>query len=101
MAVVPGSFGSHPVLGCAERIGHELSAIADVPVELMRADEKAAALVALSSTADQLEALRLRLLPRPMTSPPRPGPGTPVPGWRTRPAPIAASSSETCSSGQH
>ena len=62
MAVMPDSSASHPVLACAERISDDLSAIADVPVELMTADEKAAALMALSATADQLEALRLRIL---------------------------------------
>ena len=62
MAVMPESFGCHPVVACAERIGQELAEIAVVPVELMSSDEKAEALVALSATAGQLEALRLRLL---------------------------------------
>ena len=62
MAVMPESFGTHPVVACAERIADELSAIADVPIELMSADDKAAALTTLSTTADRLEALRLRLL---------------------------------------
>jgi hypothetical protein len=62
MAVMPESFGSHPVLACAERIGHELAEIAAVPVEFMSTDEKAAALVAVSAAADQADALRLRLL---------------------------------------
>lgn len=62
MAVMPDSFGTHPVVACAARIADDLSAIADVPVELMGAEEKAAALVAVSATAGRLEALRLRLL---------------------------------------
>lgn len=56
------SFGRHPVVACAERIGHDLAEIAAVSVEFMSADEKAAALVALSTAADQAAALRLRLL---------------------------------------
>jgi hypothetical protein len=62
MAVMPEPFGSHPVVACAERIGHELAEIAAVPVEFMSADQKAAALVAVSAAADQADALRLRLL---------------------------------------
>jgi len=59
---MPESFGTHPVVACAARIAEDLTAIADVPVELMGADEKAAALLAVNATAGQLEALRLRLL---------------------------------------
>jgi hypothetical protein len=62
MAVMPEAFGSHPVVACAERIGHELAEIAAVPVEFMSTDEKAAALVAVGTAADQAAALRLRLL---------------------------------------
>jgi hypothetical protein len=62
VAVMPESFGTHPVLACAERVAEDFSAIADVPVELMSAADKAAALVALSITVGRLEALRLRLL---------------------------------------
>jgi hypothetical protein len=59
---MPESFGTHPVVACATRIAEDLTAIADVPVELMGIEEKAAALVALSATVGRLEALRLRLL---------------------------------------
>jgi hypothetical protein len=59
---MPESFGAHPVVACAARIAEDLAAIADVPVELMGTEEKAAALVAVSATAGRLEALRLRLL---------------------------------------
>jgi hypothetical protein len=59
---MPESFGAHPVVACATRIAEDLAAIADVPVELMGTEEKAAALVAVSATAGRLEALRLRLL---------------------------------------
>jgi hypothetical protein len=62
VAVVPSSFGSHPVLACAQQVRADLAAIAEVPVELMSREEKAAALVAMSTAADQVEALRLRLL---------------------------------------
>ncbi len=62
MAVMPDSFGTHPVVACAARIADDVTAIADVPVELMSTEEKAAALVALSATVDQVESLRLRLL---------------------------------------
>lgn len=62
MAVVPHSFGSHPVVAGAARLGEELAALADVPVELMSVQDKATALVAVSSAVDQLQALRLRLL---------------------------------------
>jgi len=61
MAVMP-EFGQHPVLACAEQLRRDLAEIAAVPVELMGPDEKAAALVALSAAADQMDALRLRLL---------------------------------------
>jgi hypothetical protein len=60
MAVIPES--SHPVLACVAQVSAELAAIAEVPVELMSREEKAAALVAASAAADQVEALRLRLL---------------------------------------
>jgi hypothetical protein len=59
---MPESFGSHPVLACAERVGQELAEIAAVPVELMSTEEKAAALLAISAVADRAAALRLRLL---------------------------------------
>jgi hypothetical protein len=59
---MPESFGTHPVVACAARIAEDVLAIADVPVELMGTEEKAAALVAVSATAGRLEALRLRLL---------------------------------------
>jgi Domain of unknown function (DUF222) len=62
VAVMPESFGTHPVVACVARIAEDVTAIADVPVELMSTEEKAAALVAVSATAGQLEALRLRLL---------------------------------------
>ncbi|RNM16318.1 HNH endonuclease signature motif containing protein [Nocardioides pocheonensis] len=62
MAVARDAYGVHPVLACARHVSDEVGAIADVPVELMGADDKAAALVAISATADRLEALRLRLL---------------------------------------
>lgn len=62
MAVMPEAFGSHPVVVCAERVGHELAEIAVVPVELMASAEKAEALIALSAAAARLDALRLRLL---------------------------------------
>jgi hypothetical protein len=62
VAVVPSSFGSHPVLACAQQVRADLAAIVEVPVELMSREEKAAALVAMSTVADQAEALRLRLL---------------------------------------
>ena len=62
MAAMPDSSGAHPVLACAARLADELALLADVPVELMSAGDKAAALVSVSATADQLEALRLRLL---------------------------------------
>jgi hypothetical protein len=62
VAVMPHSSARHPVLACAARISEDLSTIADVPVELMSADDKAAALLAVSATASQVEALRLRLL---------------------------------------
>ena len=62
MAVVPSSFGNHPVLACAQQLRADLGAIAEVPVELMSRGEKAAALLAVSTAADQVEALRLRLL---------------------------------------
>jgi len=62
VAVMPDSFGTHPVLACVERMAEDLASIADVPVELMSAEEKAAALVAASTTSSRLEALRLRLL---------------------------------------
>ncbi len=62
MAVMPESYGTHPVVACAARIAEDLCAIAEVPVELMGTSDKASALVALSATVDQLEALRLRLL---------------------------------------
>jgi hypothetical protein len=61
MAVMP-SFGVHPVVACTERMNQELREIADVPVEFMSADDKAAALVALSTAADPPATLRLRLL---------------------------------------
>jgi hypothetical protein len=59
---MPESFGTHPVVACAARLADDLAAIAEVPVELMGTEEKAAALVAVSATAARLEALRLRLL---------------------------------------
>jgi hypothetical protein len=59
---MPESFGTHPVVACAARVAEDLSAIADVPVELMGTEEKAAVLVAVSATVGRLEALRLRLL---------------------------------------
>jgi hypothetical protein len=62
VAVLPDSLGTHPVRACAERICGDLSEIAEVPVELMSIEDKAAALIAVSATADRLEALRLRLL---------------------------------------
>ena len=62
MAVMPDSYGEHPVVACAQRLGEELAAIAAVPVELMGTADKAAALVAVSVAADQADALRLRLL---------------------------------------
>ncbi|MGY2873834.1 hypothetical protein ACVW00_001024 [Marmoricola sp. URHA0025 HA25] len=62
MAVMPEAFGRHPVVACAERVGHELDEIAAVPVEFMGADEKAAALIALGAAGARLDALRLRLL---------------------------------------
>ena len=62
MAVMPDSYGDHPVVACAQRLREELAAIAAVPVELMSTAEKAAALVAVSVAADQADALRLRLL---------------------------------------
>ena len=61
MAVIPDSIGSHPVLACAERIGDDLAGIAEVPVDLMSAADKAAALMAVSAAVDRLEGLRLRL----------------------------------------
>jgi hypothetical protein len=61
MAVMAESFGPHPVLVCAERVGRELAEIAAVPVELMNPDEKAAALVAVRAAVDQAHALLLRL----------------------------------------
>jgi hypothetical protein len=62
MAVTSESLGGHPVLACVQQLRTDLAAIADVPVELMGREEKAAALVAVSTAADQVEALRLRLL---------------------------------------
>ena len=62
MAAMPDELGTHPVLQCAARLHDDLTRIAAVPVELMGADEKAAALVAVSTVADQVEAMRLRLL---------------------------------------
>jgi hypothetical protein len=60
--VAADSIGTHPVLACAARIAGDLTSIAEVPVELMSSRDKAEALRAVSATADQLEALRLRLL---------------------------------------
>ncbi len=60
--MVADSLGAHPVVACAARLSEELAAIAEVPVELMSAEDKAAALVAVSATVDQAQALRLRLL---------------------------------------
>lgn len=62
MAVMSEAFGQHPVVACAERVGHELAEIAAVPVEFMSADEKAAALMAVSAAADRVAAIKLRLL---------------------------------------
>lgn len=62
MAVMSEAFGQHPVVACAERVGQELAEIADVPVEFMSAEEKAAALVAVSAAADRVAAIKLRLL---------------------------------------
>jgi hypothetical protein len=49
VAVMPEAFGSHPVVACAERLGHELDEIAAVPVEYMAAEEKADALTSSST----------------------------------------------------
>lgn len=62
MAVMSEAFGPHPVVACAERVGQELAEIADVPVEFMSAEEKAAALVAVTAAADRMAAIKLRLL---------------------------------------
>jgi hypothetical protein len=62
VATFADSSASHPVVAFAARLSDALASIADVPVELMPTEEKAAALVSLTSTAGQLEALRLRLL---------------------------------------
>jgi hypothetical protein len=56
------AFGQHPVVACAERVGQELAEIAAVPVEFMSAEEKAAALLAVSAAADRVAAIKLRLL---------------------------------------
>lgn len=60
MAVMP--FGTHPVMACAQQIADQLSDVTTVPVELMSPGDKAAALVEVTRAANQLEALRLRLL---------------------------------------
>jgi hypothetical protein len=62
VAVQPDSFAPHPVLACAARVAEDLTAVGEVPVQPMSAEEKAAALVAVTGTIDQLHALRLRLL---------------------------------------
>src|SRR5690349_3812864 len=59
---MPDSFDVHPVAACAQRISDDLLDLAAVPVELMTTGDKAAALVAVTTAADQLAALRLRLL---------------------------------------
>ena len=62
MATMPEQWRGHPVLACAERLRQDLCDVTAVPVELMTSDDKAAALLAVSAVAGQLEALRLRLL---------------------------------------
>jgi hypothetical protein len=62
VAVMSQGLAAHPVTACACRLGEELASIADVPVELMGIEDKSAALLALTATLDQLQALRLRLL---------------------------------------
>lgn len=62
MAAARDPYDVHPVLACARQLSDELAAIADVPVELMSVEDKAAALVTVAATADRVEALRLRLL---------------------------------------
>src|SRR3954452_15194473 len=62
VAVMPESFDAHPVAAFARRIRDDLADIAAVPVEMMAAADKATTLVAVSIAADELAALRLRLL---------------------------------------
>ncbi|HEY0904932.1 MAG TPA: DUF222 domain-containing protein [Marmoricola sp.] len=62
MAVMSEAFGQHPVVACAERVGQELAELAVVPVELMSAEDKSAALAAVSAASDRVAALKLRLL---------------------------------------
>ena len=90
MAVMPESFGQHPILACAEQVGTELAEIADVPVELMSAAE----------WWTERMPCECDCLPRPTTSLPMPVLVTQEPGSRTPPAASDAICSATSTSAR-
>lgn len=98
MAVMAEPSGAHPVLACVQRVTEELAGITEVPVEYLATTEKADALLAVTAVTAQLDALRLRLLAAADDVAARPVLATPVPGWLTRLAASAATSSATCAS---
>jgi hypothetical protein len=99
MAVMP--FGTHPVMACAQQIASELRDVASVPVELMSSADKAAALVEVTRAANQLDALRLRLLAASDDVALDAGSRDAAAWLAHETAPIAASSTATSSSPRH